>query len=69
MPYVNGKYYTESEIERIRERLDSDAFDRFLVSGMIGAVTGSALLGGLFGGSFLGGLLGDSLEGNDDSLF
>lgn len=68
MPYIKGKYYSESEIARIKRELDSEAFDRFLVSGIIGAVTGSTIIGGIIGGSFLGGLLGDALEGGDDSL-
>lgn len=69
MPYVNGTYYTEEQIRKIKERVGSDEFDRFLLSGMIGAVTGSALLGGLLGGSLMGGILGDMLEGTDDSIF
>lgn len=69
MPYINGTYYTEEQIRKIKERVRSDEFDSFLLSGMIGAVTGSALLGGLLGGSLMGGLLGDALEGTDDSLF
>ena len=64
MPVINGKYYTEDEIDTIKRELDSDAFDKFLISGVIGAVTGSTLLGGLLGGSLLGGLLGDSLDGD-----
>ena len=65
MPTINGKYYTDSEIETIKEKLDDDAFDKFLVSGVIGAVTGSALIGVLIGGDFLGGILGDGLFGDD----
>lgn len=36
----------------------------FLMSGIIGAVTGSAILGGILGGDMLGGILGDSLDGD-----
>jgi len=36
----------------------------FIVSGIIGAVTGSALLGGLIGGDFIGGAVGDLLDGD-----
>jgi len=68
MPTINGKYYTEREIREIKRELSSDEFDKFLVSGVIGAVTGSTIVGGLLGGSFLGGLVGDLLEGDDDSI-
>lgn len=64
MPVINGKYFTEDELAAIKRELDSDAFDKFLISGVIGAVTGSALLGGILGGSFLGGLLGDATDGD-----
>ncbi len=69
MPVVNGKYYTEAELAAIKRELSDDAFDKFIVSGVIGAVTGSALVGGLLGGSMLGGFIGDSLEGLDDGSF
>ena len=69
MPVVNGTYYTDEEIAAIKSKMDSDAFDRFLISGVIGAVTGSSIVGGLLGGSFMGGLLGDLAEGDDDSWF
>lgn len=69
MPYVNGKYYSESELSDIKRRLNNDEFEKFVVSGVIGAVTGSAVVGGLLGGSLLGGLLGDAAEGTDDSWF
>lgn len=69
MPIINGVYYSEEEVEEIKRESDPDAFDRFLVSGVIGAVTGSGLLGGLLGGSLLGGISGDMLEGDDDSIF
>lgn len=68
MPYVNGKYYTENEISNLKRRLKDDEFEKFLLSGVIGAITGSSLIGGLLGGSFTGGLLGDLVEGTDDSL-
>lgn len=69
MPVINGKYYTEREVRQIKEALDDDQFEKFLISGVIGAVTGSSLIGGLLGGSLLGGLMGDLLEGDDDSIF
>ena len=69
MPMIKGKYYTDREIREIKRELDDDAFDKFLISGVIGAVTGSAIVGGLLGGSFLGGILGDVFEGTDDSFF
>ena len=65
MPVINGKYYTEDEIATIKRAIDNDDdFDKFLISGVIGAVTDSALLGGLLGGSLLGGLLGNGLDGD-----
>ena len=69
MPVVNGKYYTEEEIAAIKKQSSGDEFERFLISGVIGAVTGSSIIGGLLGGSLLGGLMGDMLEGDDDSIF
>lgn len=69
MPYINGTYYTEKEIEAIKTKVSDDDFEKFLVSGLVGAITGSALLGGLLGGSFLGGIIGDAAEGTDDSWF
>lgn len=69
MKYINGKYYTDAEIEAfIKENRDSK-IDDVLLSSAIGALTGSAVVGGLIGGSFLGGFLGDVLEGTDDSWF
>lgn len=69
MPYINGTYYTEEQIRAVKRKVSSDDFEKFLISGAIGALTGSALLGGLLGGSFLGGLLGDLFEGTDDSFW
>jgi hypothetical protein len=69
MPVIQGKYYTEEEVAAIKNQSSSSDFDSFLLSGVIGAVTGSALIGGLLGGSLLGGLAGDMLEGDDDGLF
>lgn len=66
---IKGTYYTDSDIAKIKKELDGDAFERFLISGVIGAVTGSTIIGGLLGGSLLGGLMGDIFEGGDDSLF
>ena len=69
MPIINNKYYSQSEIDAIKAKSSSSDFDKFLISGVIGAATGSSLVGGLLGGSFLGGLLGDSAEGDDDSIW
>ena len=69
MPYINDKYYTQREIDDIKRESSSGEFESFLISGVIGAVTGSSIVGGLLGGSFTGGLLGDILEGDDDSWF
>lgn len=69
MPVINGKYYTEQEIEEIKKKTSDKDFEKFLMSGIIGAATGSAVIGGLLGGSFAGGLLGDLFEGTDDSIF
>lgn len=46
--------------------LNIDEDDSFLVSAIIGAVTGSTLIGGILGGDFLGSITGDFLEGTDD---
>jgi len=69
MPHVNGKFYSSQQIREIKRDLDRDEFEEFMISGVIGAVTGSSIVGGLLGGSFTGGLLGDLLEGDDDSIF
>lgn len=67
MPVINGKYYSESEIAAIKRQSSASDFESFLVSGVVGAVTGSTVVGALVGGSLLGGLLGDILEGDEDS--
>lgn len=69
MPYVDGKYYSERELEDIKRKLTDDQFEKFLISGVVGAVTGSSVLGAVVGGSLLGGIVGDLLEGTDDSFF
>ena len=46
--------------------LDVDDDDSFLVSVIIGAVTGSSDAGEILGGDGLGGMLGDILFGDDD---
>lgn len=69
MPLVNGKYYTQEEVDSIKRNSSSDDFDKFLTSGVIAAVTGSSVIGMLLGGSILGGVAGDLLEGSDDSIF
>ncbi len=65
MPFIDGVYYTERELEqhvrRSRSSSGSSDVEKLLVSGAVAAVTGSALLGGVVGGSFLGGILGDGL--------
>ena len=69
MPVINGKYYSQEEVNKIKARSSSKEFEEFLVSGVIGFATGSSVVGGLLGGSLLGGLMGDLAEGNDDSIF
>ena len=69
MRYINGKYYTDSELESLIEKNKGGKIDDVLLSAAIGALTGSAVVGGLIGGSLLGGFLGDVLEGTDDSWF
>ena len=69
MKYINGKYYTDAEIETLIEKNKVSEIDGVLLSAAIGALSGSAVVGGLIGGSFLGGFLGDVLEGTDDSWF
>jgi hypothetical protein len=64
---INGTYYTSRELEAIKKAHTDDEFEKFLISGVIGAATGSTIIGGLLGGSFLGGFMGDLLEGDDDS--
>jgi hypothetical protein len=59
MPYVNGHYYSESDLRSIREKASTDEWESFLLSGVIAGLTGSALLGWALGGDLLGGLLGD----------
>lgn len=69
MPMIKGKYYTDQEIANIKEKLNEAEFERFLVSGIVGAVTGSSIMGALVGGDLTGGLIGDLLSGTDDSIF
>ena len=69
MPIINGKYYTEQEVDAIKRQSSSSDFESFLVSGVVGAMTGSSIVGILVGGSILGGLLGDAAEGTDDSIW
>ena len=50
--------------------LDIDEDDSFIVSAIIGNVTGSGIVGGILGGDLLGGILGDVLDDDDgDSWF
>jgi len=80
MPYYNGKYLTDGEVEQISRNLTEDELDEFrsklsggrssgmdsfVESAAIGALAGSAVLGGLLGGSFLGGYVGDELFDDD----
>lgn len=67
MKHINGRYYTDVEIEALIEKNREGKIEDVLLSAAIGALTGSAVVGGLIGGSFLGGFLGDVLEGTDDS--
>ena len=75
MPIINGKYYSEAEVAAIKRELNvasstsNDKLESLLISGAVGAITGSTIIGGLVGGSFLGGFLGDAVEGTDDSWF
>lgn len=69
MRVINGKVYTDQEIADIKRKLSDDDFEKFLISGVIGAVTGSSVVGAVLGGSIVGGLLGDIFEGTDDSIF
>ena len=69
MPVVNGKYYTQEEYDAIKRQSTDEEFEKFLVSGVVAAVTGSSVVGAVVGGSLLGGLVGDLLEGTDDSIF
>ena len=69
MPVINGKYYSEEEVAAIKRQSSESEFEKFLISGVVGALTGSTIVGALVGGSLLGGLVGDLFEGNDDSLF
>ena len=64
---IDGTYYSDEQIDKIKKAVSSDDFDKFLISGVIGAVTGSGLLGGLLGGDLIGGILGDAMTGDDDS--
>ena len=67
MKYINGRDFTDAEIEALIEKHKGGKIDDVLLSAAIGAVTGLAVVGGLIGGSFLGGFLGDVLEGTDGS--
>lgn len=67
MRYINGRDFTDAEIEALIEKNKGAKVDDVLLSAAIGALTGSTVVGGLIGGSFLGGFLGDVLEGTDDS--
>jgi hypothetical protein len=69
MPIINGKFYTDEEVEAIRRQSSSEQFERFLVSGVIGFATGSTIVGAVLGGDIIGALVGDLLEGTDDSIF
>lgn len=44
--------------------LNVDEDDSFLVSALIGGITGSAIAGGLLGGDIIGGVLGDMFDGD-----
>lgn len=53
MPTIKGTYISERDLEKIKNALDDDAFEKFMISGVLGAVTGSSVIGGLLGGDFL----------------
>lgn len=78
MPYYNGKYLTDNEVEQISNTLFGEELDDFrssltssnsgsdfVDSALIGGITGSALLGGLIGGDFVGGFIGEELFDDD----
>ena len=69
MPWIDGKYYTDSELREITRRVRENDNSDLISSAVIGYVTGSSLLGGILGGSFTGGVIGDLLEGDEDSFF
>lgn len=53
-----------------RYKVDSSRdVENLVLSGLIGAATGSALIGSLFGGSYLGGVVGDFLGDDGDNSF
>ena len=53
-----------------RYKVDSSRdVENLVLSGLIGAATGSALIGTLFGGSYLGGVVGDFLGDDGDNSF
>lgn len=62
MPYINGKYYTESEIKKIKSKSTESEFAEFLISGVIAYATGSELLGTVLGGDILGSAVGGILD-------
>lgn len=68
---INGKeqYVTQDQYDLLRSEAKRSDDGDFILSAVVGAVTGSSILGGLIGGDFTGGLLGDLLEGTDDSIF
>lgn len=65
-----GNYVSDYEIEESEVDCDKSGCPynsnggNFVVSAVIGAVTGSALLGGLIGGDIIGGVIGDLLDGD-----
>ena len=40
MPYINGNYYSQDDIDTIRSKASDDEFERILISGAIVALTG-----------------------------
>ena len=62
--YYDLDYDERDDYVKVVVGESSSSSEKFIVSGIIGAVTDSALLGGLLGGSFFGGILGDSADGD-----
>lgn len=73
MPYFEGRYLTDREVEQLSRELDDEERDifrsnlrgtksdsSFIDSALIAGATDSALLGGIIGGELLGGIVGGS---------
>ncbi len=58
--YENLTFYDKDLYSYVDSKDDGD----FLVSAIVGGISGSAILGGLVGGSLTGGIAGDLLDGD-----